>query len=136
PAARNVRAWLQAGPALAAAVLWVALVVAWRPQPFATVEEVPGDSVLFYQEGLVSTVEVIQRAADARQRVMLVDGVRIGQSSAGIDHKQQLLAHLPFLLRPGKPPRTVLSIGLGTGILMGEVARHGIESGVCIELSP
>jgi spermidine synthase len=137
PAARNVRAWLHAAPALAAAALWVALLVAWRPQPFATVEEAPGDPVLFYQEGLVSTVKVFQRAADARQRVMLVDGVRIGQSSAGIDNKQQVLAHFPFLLRPGRPPARVLSIGLGTGILIGEVARHpGVERIECVELSP
>jgi len=30
-----------------------------------------------------------------RVRVMLVDGVRIGQSSAGVDYKQQMLATCP-----------------------------------------
>lgn len=137
PALRRPRPWLRVAPAAAAAALWVALFVAWKPQPFATVEEAPGDAVRFYQEGLVSTVRVIQRAADARQLVMLVDGVRIGQSSAGIDNKQQVLAHFPFLLRPGRPPARVLSIGLGTGILTGEVARHpGVERIECVELSP
>jgi spermidine synthase len=137
PALRRPRPWLRLAPAVAAAAFWVALFAAWRPQPFATVEEAPGDSVRFYQEGLVSTVKVIQRAADARQLVMLVDGVRIGQSSAGIDNKQQVLAHFPFLLRLGRPPARVLSIGLGTGILIGEVARHpGVERIECVELSP
>src|SRR5574340_258271 len=67
---------------------------------------------------------------------MLVDGVRIGQSSEGVDRKQQVLAHFPFLLRPG-PPARVLTIGLGTGILAGEMAHHpGVERIECVELSP
>src|SRR5262249_2854807 len=130
------RAAWRAAPWAGALCCCAAFLVAFRPQPFQSIEESEDDSVLYYREGLESTVKVIQRATDARQRVMLVDGVRVGQSSAGIDHKQQVLAHLPFLLRPDKPPRTVLSIGLGTGILMGEVARHGIEPGLCVELSP
>ena len=137
PALRAPRPWLRASPALAAAALWAGLLALWHPPPFKSVEEGPADPVRFYQEGLVSTVKVIQRAGDASQLVMLVDGVRIGQSSAGIDNKQQVLAHFPFLLRPGRPPARVLSIGLGTGILIGEVARHpGVESIECVELSP
>src|SRR6266851_3570141 len=137
PGLRAPRSWFRIATALAAAALWLGLLARWRPQPFVSVEEAPGDAVLFYQEGLVSTVKVVQRAADARQLVMLVDGVRIGQSSAGIDNKQQVLAHFPFLLRPGKPPSRVLSIGLGTGILIGEVARHpGVQLIECVELSP
>jgi spermidine synthase len=137
PALRSPRTWLRAAPAFAAALLWGALLLLWQPRPFVSVEEGPADPVRFYQEGLVSTVKVIQRASDARQLVMLVDGVRIGQSSAGIDNKQQVLAHFPFLLRPGRPPAHVLTIGLGTGILTGEVARHpGVEAIECVELSP
>jgi len=130
------RSLARAMPLAATLLCCAAFVTVWKPSPFRSLEEDEDDPVLYYREGLESTVKVIQRAADARQRVMLVDGVRIGQSSAGVDYKQQMLAHLPFLLRPGKPPRSVLSIGLGTGILMGEVARHGIDSGVCLELSP
>src|SRR5438477_273644 len=128
--------WLRTAPALAAALLWAGLLVSWHPRPFVSIEEGPADPVRFYEEGLVSTVKVIQRAADARQLVMLVDGVRIGQSSAGIDNKQQVLAHLPFLLRPGRPPTRVLTIGLGTGIVTGEVTRHpGVEEIDSVELS-
>ncbi|HWE24223.1 MAG TPA: fused MFS/spermidine synthase, partial [Myxococcales bacterium] len=137
PGAGKPRPWLRIAPAVAVTGVWIALLVAWRPRPFISAEEAPGDPVRFYQEGLVSTVKVIQRAADGRQLVMLVDGVRIGQSSAGIDNKQQVLAHFPFLLRPGRPPARVLSIGLGTGILSGEVARHpGVREIDCVELSP
>lgn len=130
------RSRVRALPLAALFLACAALLAWWRPRPFHSVEETEGDRILFYREGLESTVTVFQRAVDARQRVMLVDGVRIGQSSVGIDNKQQVLAHLPFLLRPSAPPRHVLSIGLGTGILMGEAARHGLEGSICLELSP
>ena len=137
PAFRERRLWRAPVPGIAAAVLWAGLLAFWQPRPFVSIEEGPSDPVRFYQEGLVSTVKVLQRAGDGRQMVMLVDGVRIGQSNAGIDNKQQVLAHFPFLLRPGDPPAHVLSIGLGTGILAGEVARHpGVKEVECVELSP
>jgi spermidine synthase len=113
------------------------LVAYWQPPPFASSAEREADSVLYYREGLVSTVKVIRRADDGRQLLMLVDGVVIGQSSAGVDRKQQVLAHFPFLLKPGSPPANVLTIGLGTGILTGEVARHvGVERIEVVELEP
>ncbi len=127
---------LRAAPVSAGLWACALLLVLWRPAPFVSTEEGPADGVLYYREGLVSTVKVLQRADDGRQMVMLVDGVRIGQSSEGVDRKQQVLAHLPFLLRP-EPPRNVLSIGLGTGILIGEIAHHpGVERIECVELSP
>lgn len=119
---------------IATCVLFVAF---WHPKPFSTIEEGEFDPVLYYREGIVSTVKVIRRADDGQQLLMFVDGVRIGQSSAGVDRKQQVLAHLPFLLSEGRPLARVLSIGLGTGILIGEIAKHpGVEHIECIELSP
>ena len=119
---------------VASCALFVAL---WYPKPFATTEEGEFDPVLYYREGIVSTVKVIRRADDGQQLLMFVDGVRIGQSSAGVDRKQQVLAHLPFLLAVDRPLSRVLSIGLGTGILIGEIAKHpGVESIECIEISP
>jgi spermidine synthase len=54
-----------------------------------------------------------------------------------VDHKQQALAHFPFLLMTRNPPRSVLSVGLGSAILMGEVALHReVEEAVCLEISP
>lgn len=127
---------LRAAPISAGLWACALLLVLWRPAPFVSTEEHPSDVVRYYREGLVSTVKVLQRADDGRQQIMLVDGVRIGQSSEGVDRKQQVLAHFPFLLRP-TPPAHVLSIGLGTGILIGEMARHpGVERIECVELSP
>ena len=136
--ARGSRRWFwRAAPVVAAFAACAGLLVGFRPQPFRSIEEAPGDRTLFYEEGLVSTVKVLQRATDARQRVMLVDNVRIGQSAAGVDAKQQILAHLPFALLPDRAIRNVLTIGLGTGILSGEVAKHpGVVRVECAELSP
>jgi spermidine synthase len=114
----------------------VILLWAWRPTPLPGSGGDPLDPVLFYKEGPVSTVKVFQRARDGRQLVMAVDGITIGQSNSGVDKKQQVLAHLPFMLSRTAPEH-VLSIGLGTGILVGEVARHpGVASVECVELSP
>jgi spermidine synthase len=111
------------------------MILFWHPAPFRSIEESPGDRALFYEEGLISTVKVLQRADDGEQRVMLVDNVRIGQSARGVDYKQQALAHFPFLL--GKDVRKAITIGLGTGITAGEIARHpSLEKLTCVELSP
>ena len=118
--------------------LWTAIVflATWRPGPLPGSTGDPLDPVRYYSDGLVSTVSVFQRASDGRQLLMKVDGITIGQTRTGVDRKQQFLAHLPFLLEPG-PVRNVLSIGLGTGILIGEVAKHpGVERITCVELSP
>ena len=118
--------------------LWtcVLLLALWRPGPFPGTGGADGDDVRYYREGLVSTVKVFRSARDAGQLLMTVDGVTIGQSGGGVERKQQVLAHLPFLLAPREPAK-VLTIGLGTGILAGEVARHGgVERVECVELSP
>jgi spermidine synthase len=127
--------WISGAAFGAAAAGVFAMIALWHPQPFRSIEEEPSDRTLFYEEGLVSTVKVLQRALDGEQRVMLVDNVRIGQSSRGVDYKQQVLAHFPFLLVPRI--ERVLSIGLGTGIAAGEAARHPTVTRLdCIELSP
>ena len=131
------RLLLRVAPVVAVFLALSGFLVFWRPRPFVSVEEGEGDRVLYYREGLVSTVKVFQRADDGRQLVMLVDGIRIGQSSSGIDYKQQVLAHFPFLLRPAGAIANVLSIGLGTGIVAGEIARHpGVRAIDSVELSP
>lgn len=52
-----------------------------------------------------------------------------------IDYKQQWLAHLPKLLM--SEYRTELSIGFGSGILIGESAKHSsLEKIVGVEIAP
>jgi len=128
---------LRTAGALAAVAAGALLLVAWHPTPLPSTGGAPVDSVLYYEEGLVSTVKVFQKASDGSQRVMAVDGITIGQSSAGVDKKQQVLAHLPFLLAPEGSVRDVLSIGLGTGILVAEAAKHrDVRRVEVVEISP
>lgn len=119
-----------------AVVSCAAMIALWNPPPFVGRGEAETDQTLFYKEGIVATVKVVQRSEDAAQRWMAVDGIKIGESSGGVDMKQQVLAHFPFLLSKD-PVRRVLSIGLGTGILIGESARHPeVEIVECVEISP
>ncbi|MFO0912749.1 MAG: fused MFS/spermidine synthase [Pirellulales bacterium] len=106
-----------------------------RPLPGAVP---PGGSpVVLYREGPVDTVAVLQSGTDANQRLMAIDGVIIGQSEVELDEKQQMLAHLPMLLMTDRAPREGLTIGLGTGIVAAEMARHPTMDRVwAVELSP
>ncbi len=134
---RRVVAGLRAAPVVVGVAVCALLLLTWTPKPFLLAGEREGDHVLYYKEGLVATVKVIQKQRDASQRWMAVDAVIIGESSAGVDQKQQALAHFPFLLMPDRPPARILSVGLGTGILIGEVARHpSVRVVDCIEISP
>ncbi|RMF56447.1 MAG: hypothetical protein D6748_13505 [Calditrichaeota bacterium] len=88
------------------------------------------DKVLFYKEGLMSTVKVYDRN---QNRYMSIDGVRIASTGMGLLQKQKLLAHLPFFL--GKKIQNVLTVGLASGITTGSVALHpGVEKIDCVEL--
>jgi spermidine synthase len=132
---RERRTMVRSVPIAAGIAACVLLATLWRPAPFAAWDERPGDETLYYEEGVVATVKVVASAGD--RRWMAVDGITIGQSSGGVDAKQQALAHLPFLLMPEAPPRSLLSIGLGTGVLIGEVVRHpAVDRVWCLEISP
>jgi spermidine synthase len=90
------------------------------------------DEVLYYREGGLVTTKVWISAATGH-KVISVDGINIGGTSDS-DYKQQILAHLPKLLL--RSYSSELTIGLGSGILMGESARHAaLKKIVCVEIS-
>lgn len=87
--------------------------------------------VLFYRDGPSATVTV-ERAAGFLS--LLVNG-KVDASTAPADMPTQLmLGHLPLLLHPA--PRTVLVIGLGSGITAGAVARHPVQHLDVVEIEP
>ena len=109
-------------------------------QPVGIAVEPPND-LKWYREGPVNTVAVLANDQDPLQRQVVVDGIIIGQSGGGVEEKQHMLAQLPFLLRQREQDHqvrcNVLTIGLGSGLLAGEVAGlSDVESIVAIELSP
>lgn len=116
-------------------VLLVGLFV-WQPRPLIGAES-EAREILYYEEGLVATTMVYRDANDPRKQSMAVDRIKIGDSYGDVDMKQQCLAHFPLLLMPQRAAQEVLSIGLGTGILIGETLKHpGVERLDCVEIAP
>jgi spermidine synthase len=141
-------------PALAAAALAVVvvaglvLVPAWNPsvmaagaavyarqyQPFAgrggLARATADTQLLFYRDGLTATVSVHREGPTT---LMRVNGKT--DASNGVDmHMQLMLGHLPMLLHPDA--RSVLVIGLGSGVTAGAVAAHPVERVDVVEIEP
>ena len=99
---------------------------------FPSADEQPKDEVLYYREGSLVTTKVWEDIS-LDYKDISVDGINIGGTSDS-DYKQEILAHLPKLLL--KSYRSELSVGLGSGILAGESARHGaLKKITCVEIS-
>ena len=95
-------------------------------------------SKFYYREGPAHTVSVLADKTNLHHRRMTVDGIVIGQSGKNAEEKQLMLAHLPALLNyQSHPVENVAVIGLGSGLLSGEIAAiNGVRSVNTIELSP
>ena len=94
--------------------------------------------LLYYREGAAHTVAVLAEKANPDYRRMTVDGIVIGQSGKNAEEKQLMLAHLPALLNYKRHPlKHVAVVGLGSGLLSGEVATiDGVRTVNTVELSP
>lgn len=88
---------------------------------------------LFYREGPLGTTKVYLNPR-TMEKHMSVDGIVIG-GTGFVEYKQILLAHLPKMLL--EDVSTELSIGFGSGILVGESALHPtVEKIVSVEIEP
>ena len=89
-------------------------------------------NVLFYQEGLTTTVSVEEGRGILSLRV---NGKP--DASTGLDMNTQLmLGHLPQLLHGGQDNK-VLVIGVGSGVTGGAVLSYpDVSRVVCVEISP
>jgi spermidine synthase len=120
---------------LALAAALAAFLLASEPARFAAEGQQPSSKVLYYDEGVGATVSVLHMRGRPDDRVVSVDGVVIGATAGDIHQKQQELAHLPFLLAPGL--ERGLTVGLGSGILLAEMARHPeLRKVTCVEILP
>jgi spermidine synthase len=121
--------------AVPAAAVGVLLVLARVPLDFQfpTENEGPTHRVLFYRDGPSATTKVTFDPQSG-EKVMAIDGIVIGGNTF-TEYKQLLLAHLPKMLRDDVS--TELSIGLGTGMLVGESIRHdSVQAITCVEIEP
>ncbi len=108
-----------------------------QPEAFATPamvrEAVENTDVLYYAEGVESIVSVVR--VKGGDQAFITNG-RVESSTDPREQQCVLtLGHLPMLLAPN--PRSVLVVGLGTGITLGATAVHpGVERLTLVELEP
>ena len=86
-------------------------------------------TLLYYKEAAAATVSVRRVAATT---ALAIDG-KVDASSGSDMLTQKLLGHLPLLLHPN--PRQVAVIGLGSGVTLGAMLRHGVERADVVEIS-
>jgi spermidine synthase len=88
---------------------------------------------VFYREGPLATTKVYADPVRGEKHIS-VDGIVIGGTGFA-EFKQLLLAHLPKLLI--EDASTELSVGVGSGILLGESALHpGVDRITGVEIEP
>ena len=98
---------------------------------YAPLEGVHGDGMLFYEDGLNTTVSVERKDGEI---ALKVNGKT--DASTALDMSTQvLLGELPLLFGPA--PRKVLVIGFASGVTVGAVARHAdVEQIDAVEIEP
>lgn len=89
-----------------------------------------GREMVFYKEGLSSTVAVMR---DDEGLFLRVNG-KTDASALGDLPTELLIGHLPILLHPN--PKSVLVIGLGSGITLGAVEQYPVEKIDMVEIEP
>lgn len=88
---------------------------------------------MYYREGPLATTKVYLNPRNGEKHIS-VDGIVIGGTGQS-EFKQLLLAHLPKLLLDDVS--TELSVGVGSGILLGESLRHQRVSSITgVEIEP
>jgi spermidine synthase len=97
-------------------------------------QDLPGllrsQQIVYYRDGLSATVAVSR----VGEHVFLRVNGKLDAGTAGDMPTQLMSGHLPLLFHAD--PKTVLVIGLGSGITAGAVARHPIERLDVIEIEP
>lgn len=103
----------------------------------ATSSREPAD-LLAYEEGAMTTVAVVRDRLgfrDPEAKRLLTDGMNMSGTNWNAKRYMRFLAHLPVLLHPS--PRSVLVIGLGTGMTAGAAALHPeVSEVVTAEIAP
>jgi spermidine synthase len=87
-------------------------------------------NVLFYEDGVSATVTVHR---SGEHTFLKVNG-KTDASTATDMHTQLMSGHIPLLLHPN--PKTVLVIGLGSGVTLGAVAQYPLERIDVVEIEP
>ncbi len=108
-----------------------------QPEAFATPEmvreAVENTDVLYYAEGVESTVSVIR--VKGGEPAFLTNGRVEASAHRQAQQIQFTLGHLPMLL--DRNPKNVLVVGLGSGMTVGATSVHpGVERVTLVEIEP
>lgn len=94
-------------------------------------ERADGTDVLFYREGIGSTVKVFR---DKRgDKVLSIDGFPVAGTTQGMRDAQETLGNYPLLLSSVPSPRVNL-IGFGAGGASWEALQYDVAAVDCVEL--
>jgi len=113
-------------PAALAAVLAAVLLVLAGPRWVRHLGR-----VIFYHEGSDVSVAVVAEQGGKR---LFVDGIAVAGTDLIMSTDQKTLAHLPVLLHPR--PRSVLTVGFGSGGTSYSLLLHPDLQVDCAEISP
>ena len=91
-----------------------------------------GETLLWRQEGVQTTVAVHERGGSRPMRIMYLDGNHQANDSDATAFIHHRIGALPVMLH--QAPTTALVVGLGGGATPGAVARHHVDVDV-VELS-
>ncbi|MGA1823397.1 MAG: fused MFS/spermidine synthase [bacterium] len=94
-------------------------------------QELQEKKVIYHKEGVSTTVTIKESAQG--ERYFLVNGKGDASSTKDLP-TQELLAHIPLLLHSNA--KSVLVIGLASGITLGSAGLYPLEQLDCIEISP
>jgi spermidine synthase len=86
-------------------------------------------NAVFYREGANSIVSILDNRSG---RALRING-KADASDSGDMSTQLLLGHLPHLVHPGAPGRSLV-IGFGSGVTVAAAAAHGSERVDCVEI--
>jgi spermidine synthase len=86
--------------------------------------------ILYHKEGVATTVTVRRQ----RNELFLQANGKTEASTGPDMRTQKLLAHVPMMLHPD--PKSVLVIGLASGVTVGSAATYPVERIDCVEIAP
>ena len=94
-----------------------------------------GDELKYYGDGIGGFTTVIEKKLWFSDPALVMSNSGKPDASTGGDMPtQSLLAHLPMLFHPN--PKTVMVLGLASGITAGEVLHYPIDQLDVLEISP
>ncbi|HSG07260.1 MAG TPA: fused MFS/spermidine synthase [Longimicrobiales bacterium] len=96
-------------------------------------ERVDGAEVIFYREGIGSTVKVFRD--NNGDKLISIDGFPVAGTTLGMFDAQQSLGNLPLLLT-NVPQARVHLVGFGAGGASWEVLQYDVAKVDCVELVP